>query len=368
MVEELCRSWKNSARPYRRIYKKQTMKKLFRAVVLGAVVAALAGCGGGGGGDDDSSSAPPVVHGFTLTATLAGKAVTNFNVSNGQSGAIKMDSGQELVVTSTSPVTWVQSSGSGPAVTATDLKPETDTQVDVTLASVQGDAVLIYTVTSKEDASLTATVTIAITQQQFNPVPPVLGATSSLLETDTYVNGTTSTMTVGRHTTFVSPDGSASTDGLNSSGVVTDHYTLDPNGNRLSRTYADNGNLCSYNPSREYLNFPMSLGKSWTSTWQYSCVAGYHEMANLTATVEAWEPVTVPAGTFNALRVRLNTTLTNSNDTALTNGSTGAATYSIALLAWYVPEKGSYVKYQSTYSYVGFQPPTYIVTQVQSLQ
>jgi hypothetical protein len=349
------------------------MKMLFRAVVIGAAIAALAGCGGGGGGgdDDDSSSVsapPPVVGAFTLTATVAGTAVTDFNVSNGQSGTISMASGDELVVTSTAPVTYTQSSGSGPSVTATDVKPETDTQVDVQLTSLQGAAVLVYNVTSKADASLTATVTVKIAKQQTSPVPAVLNSTSSLLETDTYENGTTSSMTIGRQTTFVSPDGSYHTDALNASGVVTDHYTWDASGNRLTRTYADNGNLCSYNPSREYYNFPMYVGKTWASTWQYSCVAGYRETANLTAIVEGPEQVTVPAGTFNALRVRLTTNLTNSNDFNLTNGSTGAAKYSIVVLAWYVPEKGTYVKYQSTYTYDGVSPPTYLATQVQSLQ
>jgi hypothetical protein len=295
---------------------------------------------------------------------VAGTPVAGFNVQNGQSGTISMDSEQELVLTSSDAVTWTPQPNT--AVNITPVKAATDTVLDDTLASPPGGD-QVFTVASKNDPSVTATVTVKVAPQHFNAKAAVNGASLKLAETDTLVNGTTSTTTVGRTVTSVAADGSYTEDATDISGTVTDHFLENASGNRVTRTYVSNGNVCTYNPSREYANFPLFVGKTWTSSWQYSCVAGYHETANQTATVEAWEPVTVPAGTMDALRVNIKTTLTNSNDANLTNGNTGAATYSIALLAWYAPSQGEYVKYQFTYSYVGTAPGNYTATQTQEL-
>lgn len=194
---------------------------------------------------------------------------------------------------------------------------------------------MVFTVAKKGDPSVSATITVTVAPQHFNAKAASVGDHSNLHQVDTLVNTSTTTTTVSRLTTAVAGDGSSSIDALDANAVVTDHFSVDTSGNRTSRTFVNNGNACTYAPSREYLNFPLFVGKTWASTWQYSCVLGYKETANQTATVEAWEPVTVTAGTFDALRVRINTTYTNSNDANLTNGSAGSASYAIALVGWY---------------------------------
>lgn len=347
--------------------------------LLGLVIA---GCGGGGGGDDDlgdptvaaPDQTPPAPDpSFNLTATVAGKSVASFKVANGESGTLNVNSGDEAVLMSSAGVLWTVQS-SDPAVSYTQVKDPTDTVLDYKLSSAQGGQIVLWA-SSKIDEKVIATVTIVVAPQQYTPKEAVLGAISTYALSDTYVDSTTQQSTYSRETTVVNPDGSYTSDSKNSSNVVTDTYTANADGNRLSRTYVSGsgivvGNLCTYTPSREYLNFPMYVGKSWASTWEYACTAGYHETANLNATVLNAEQVTVPAGTFDALRVRLATTLTNSNDGNLANGSigTGQATYQIVTIGWYAPTIGQYVKYERTYTYVGMRPNSYISTEVETLQ
>jgi len=341
------------------------MKRFVRASLVCLLGLVIAGCGGGGGGDDDK--------GFDLIATVDGKSVDSFHVANGQSGTLNVNSGQEAVLKSSASVTWTVQSAD-PAVAYTQVKDPTDTVLDYTLSSAQGGNIVL-SVASKEDGNLTATVTVVVAPQQYTPKDAVLGATSTYAVSDVYVNSTVKQSTYTRETTVVNPDGSYTSDSKNSSNVVTDTYTANADGNRLSRTYVSGsgivpGNVCTYTPSRQYLNFPMYVGKSWTSTWEYACAAGYHESASLNATVLNAEKVIVPAGTFDALRVQLDTVLTNSNDGNLTGGSTltGQATYRIATIGWYAPSLGQYVKFQRDYTYTGTQPNLYIRNEVEQLQ
>lgn len=341
------------------------MKNVFRVTAIGILGLLLAGCGGGGGGGDDDAPS-----GFTLTGNASGTPITGQNgetsitVTESKAIVLSMDSGKELVISSTEPVTWAIAPNS--TVTATPVKDTTDTSWDQTLNSPQGGQ-LVLTITSKDNPAAVATATITVAPQQFGAVAPVTGQTSNWANSDVYVGAATQDTTYSRLITSVAADGSDTVDQLNANAVVTDHFANAPGGNRLSRTYAANNNLCTYAPVREYTSFPLYLGKSWTPAWQYSCAAGYHETATGTAVAEAWESVTVPAGTFDAVRVRIQVQLSNSNDTNLLNGNTGQASYSLAILNWYAPSKGTVVKSQTTYTYNGPAPASYLAVETQSL-
>ncbi|OWT67332.1 MULTISPECIES: hypothetical protein [unclassified Achromobacter] len=323
----------------------------------------IAGCGGGGGGDDDK--------GFDLTATVDGKSVDSFHVSNGQGGTLNVNSGQEAVLKSSDGVTWTVQSADA-TVAYTQVKDPTDTVLDYNLSSAAGGQIVLA-VASKEDASLTATVTVVVAPQQYTRKDAVVGAYSIYDVTDTSVTGTLTPSSYERLTTAVNTDGSYTTNSLNALLTVTDTYTANADGNRLSRAYVAtygtrNGDNCTYTPDRHYLSYPMYVGKTWTATWDYACTSAAHETGELNAVVEAFEPVTVGAGTFDALRVRLDTKITNSNDTNLANGSAGTAQYQIAILGWYVPSLGQYVKFQRDWTYVGSTPSYYVSHEIESMR
>ncbi len=109
--------------------------------------------------------------------------------------------------------------------------------------------------------------------------------------------------------------------------------------------------VCTYTPKRDMLNFPLSVGKTWTATWQYACAAGYRESNTLNAEVEALEALTIPAGTFNTLRIRYALAITNSNDWQLPGGSTSSAAYNQDYRCWWDVDGGRFVKCDFTYAY-----------------
>ncbi|MCD9230274.1 hypothetical protein LPV64_15525, partial [Ralstonia pseudosolanacearum] len=144
--------------------------------------------------------------------------------------------------------------------------------------------------------------------------------------------------------------------------VAVERYSSDADGNRLTRTYLNNGNVCTYAPKRDMLNFPLSVGKTWTTTWQYSCAAGYREFATLNAAVEALEVLAIPAGTFNALRIHYALAITNSNDSQLPGGSTGSAAYNQDYRCWWDVDGGRIVKCDFTYTYPAGAPSNFTKT------
>jgi hypothetical protein len=83
----------------------------------------------------------------------------------------------------------------------------------------------------------------------------------------------------------------------------------------------------------------MAVGKSWEFEYQRKNSLGHTVPHVVTANVEAWETVTVPAGAFRALRVaHKNRFLLRSRD-----GVFARYTYETY---WYAPEVKRYVKRQ----------------------
>lgn len=204
-------------------------------------------------------------------------------------------------------------------------------------------------------------------KQQYLPQARQVGQSSRWLDTDTLVNGTLVTRTSVQTVTAVEPDGRYTVDRVEANGWMSERYQHDLGGNRLTRFIASSNNNCAYTPRRDYLDFPLYLGKTWNSTWHYGCALGYQEDASHSATVEALETVTTAAGPYKALRIRFQTVLSNSNDFQLENGSIGQATYTNNGVCWWAVEAKRIVKCEIDNTYNGAVPGTYrqrIVTEV----
>jgi hypothetical protein len=83
--------------------------------------------------------------------------------------------------------------------------------------------------------------------------------------------------------------------------------------------------LQEVSPHNGQLSSPLRVGKSWQATFLYTRRDGSKAEQKRTWEVEARETVTVPAGSFDAFRIR-------SSDDALT------------ITLWYAPELNFYVK------------------------
>jgi hypothetical protein len=86
--------------------------------------------------------------------------------------------------------------------------------------------------------------------------------------------------------------------------------------------------------------FPLEVGKTWTGKVTAPNRSRDGELRiDLTGSVVGWESITVPAGTFNALKIRHDGRWQNVR-TLKTNSGTSTTTI------WYVPEVRRDVKYE----------------------
>jgi hypothetical protein len=195
--------------------------------------------------------------------------------------------------------------------------------------------------------------------KQYFPGAKRVGSSSGWSETDTLVNGNVLSRNYTQTVTAVNADGSYGIDRIETSGVLGERYVNDRSGNRMLRFIASTNNNCAYEPRREYLNFPLYVGKSWAANWHYGCAIGYREDAAHTARVEALETITVGAGSFEALRISFHTSLTNSNDFQLQGGATGQGAYAHDGVCWWSPQLRGLIKCTFDGSFVGPVPATY---------
>src|SRR5215510_204096 len=90
------------------------------------------------------------------------------------------------------------------------------------------------------------------------------------------------------------------------------------------------GSGFDYAPPLKYFAFPLYPGKTWQQTSQETNMkTGAVREHRLSATVGDWEEVTVPAGTFRALKITLQTELL---DRTTAQHSTGTD------ISWYAPD------------------------------
>jgi hypothetical protein len=84
-------------------------------------------------------------------------------------------------------------------------------------------------------------------------------------------------------------------------------------------------------------DFPLYVGKTWTRKWQFR-LNGWSYNDTVAASVEAFEKVTTPAGTFDAYRVRLVRSYHGEKTGSLTQSGTLEDTF------WYSPQVKYFVR------------------------
>lgn len=104
----------------------------------------------------------------------------------------------------------------------------------------------------------------------------------------------------------------------------------------LMRSRNPDGSGLDYSPELKYYDFPLSIGKQWQqSSVETDIKTGAQRKHTLSSTVLGSETVTVPAGTFNAIKV-----ITKSELVDVSNGETISGSDT----SWYVPELRRSVK------------------------
>jgi hypothetical protein len=103
----------------------------------------------------------------------------------------------------------------------------------------------------------------------------------------------------------------------------------------------DNANELS--GQRKILSFPLETGASWSYSYEYPMYSGAGKGRNeLKSKVIGWEQVTVPAGTFWALKIDQTGWSNDLSPSPLATSQRGAARVDLTL--WYSPEVKYIVK------------------------
>ncbi len=330
----------------------KTMSKFFASLLLAG---SLAACGGGGGDDGGGSS---------LSINATGSAPQATSVGAGQTASINVKSGDFITLQATEPVKW-QALITSTKTTVTN-QTLTDTVWSGNLISPDGDSiVLTAALASNPNKVFTLKLAVAASTR-YSAIAPTIGEVSTFKETSVTIGGTSSVRNIA-YTTSAVNNGVFTINAVNlADNSAFRNYTQDGNRNRLTQTYPATNNVCTYTPKRDLYNFPLYVGKTWNSTWQYAClvggVPGYHENGSVVGNVEGIESVTTAAGTFNALRISYVISYANSSDPA------GFTTYNETIKTWWSTELGRIVKWQDTYGYpTSFSDPTYLRTYTQEL-
>ena len=114
---------------------------------------------------------------------------------------------------------------------------------------------------------------------------------------------------------------------VNSKSGYSRLLTFDRDLGLMSTRYGTNEGA-DYSPAIKYFAFPLQAGDNWNAAaTETNIKTGKIRMHKLTARVEGYEAVTVPAGNYRALKVVIESTV--EDDTGINTGRD---------ISWYVPE------------------------------
>lgn len=120
---------------------------------------------------------------------------------------------------------------------------------------------------------------------------------------------------------------------LTSDSIRQLEYT--PEWNFLSSKNKEGAGL-TYQPPLKYFKFPLTTGDSWNQdSTETNTKTGKKRKHTIKASVGDWEEVTVPAGTFTAIKVTAQTTVIDLETGKMTVGKD---------ISWYAPDVGRSVK------------------------
>jgi len=184
--------------------------------------------------------------------------------------------------------------------------------------------------------------------QSFTPQSPKSGDTYTYAETDTMSDGSTESGTLVKQVALISASGQFY---LNSFDAASS--------DQIGSTLLDKGlsiitnGQCTYTPSRNDMPFPWIVGQNNAQTMTYTCPgSAISATLKTTSQIVSYEPITVPAGTFNTVKSQITVATTatsgsvsqmaNENETCWTDVVTGMPVKCTATYTYSPAETGVY--------------------------
>ncbi|HJV68970.1 hypothetical protein [Ideonella sp.] len=202
---------------------------------------------------------------------------------------------------------------------------------------------------------------------EYGRVSAVVGETYHWTPEFTMISGRTFSKVWRDEVTSVQPDGA----------YVEEHTVVDYSSEPISRnTYDSAGrqltyefdwtssfpDICTYTPAYEAFKYPLHIGKTWTSDVISACSSNNKERLVETRTVEALERITVPAGTFDTLRIRIEASYSDAG-----TGWPPSTPYTSVSTCWWSIQLGRVVKCDTNYQYPQDSPTSNVSHSSQAL-
>jgi hypothetical protein len=223
------------------------------------------------------------------------------------------------------------------------------TSKSLTVTSNAGGTLRIV-FTDKNDSARKATLNVVVAPREFERVPVIEG---EVRETEAAVS-----LLGGQQFDFltrfrVALDGA---DGLYSEEISdisptspsSEPYTFmhrDAEDRRVGSSSAS-GTTCSYSVPVVDVSYPMHVGKVWSGETVRTCSGTVSFEMTAQSVVEAYESITVDAGTFDTLRIKTENAFTNSDNPRIPGGA-----YSATRTCWWAVDIGREVKCEASYVY-----------------
>ena len=311
----------------------------------------LAACGGGGSGGDAA---------FKVALKMDGVADASNPMSVGETTTITAPSGATLTFESNGDTAWtLAATGS-----SYDVRTDSARSKSIVVTSNGGGGLSIVFANASMP-SQTSTLNVVVEPKHFERVAMTEGEVADWANTVVLLSGGTLDSPYRRRSALIGSDGHYRQDSAIAwnPDEFTYRYLFDADDRQTGYQDLISGHTCTYSVPLAEVSYPLHVGKTWSVTAEKTCNDSPDVRGTATVSVvEAFEPVTVGAGTHDALRIRTETTYSGLPDSNVPGGTfTGSET------CWWAVDLGRQVKCEATVHYpVGTADPK-IVSQSRSL-
>lgn len=277
------------------VFRPSVLLRLGGLTVVSCLLLAAAGCGGG---DDDGNQ----VEAFTVNVELPGFEQTEARSGEEAAGLTvefwKLDLSNVQLESSTD-TTWSVE----PELAVVNVIEDTPTRRVLSLAGMKtGEVTFVFRDAARHGAG-EARVRIAVEAeaQRYYAKRRQIGETFEWQRTKVWNGKETKSTDVWR-VTEVDAGGSFTTESEPPGSGFSEWYLR---GGNLVRWSFDSLSSLIFNPSTKSYEFPLYVGKEWPSEQLeefYDEEIGFYRWYGV-STVQRREPVTVPAGTYDSLRI-----------------------------------------------------------------
>lgn len=308
----------------------KSMWEWARVRAIGGVAAAalslgLAGCGGGGGDD------APV---FGVNVSVDGVADTANPLTAGESSEIDVPSGATLTFASEGETRW------DPVATGSSylVNGFSYTAKSMTVTSMAGGS-LVVVFANKANDNEKATLTVHVAPQEFQHVARAEGEVETWAESTVRTDGTSFESGFLYRTVLLGDAGYGVDVGDPDSGVYYTRSLYDAQDRYLGYVVPDTGYGCAYDNPVVQVSYPLQVGKTWTGSAHRDCPSKPSSNFDLSyaRAVEAYERITVPEGSHDALRIRSELSYSNL-------GYDPEGGYTVTTTCWWAVDLGRNVK------------------------